>query len=89
MDATQPQYTFTFYRFVTSDGRTTTKVVRDLSDADGMRGLITKNQLQEATQRVNGWASSKGISTFPQPLYPSAKYPGRMWLDFRFGGLTL
>ena len=88
MDTTS-QYTFTFYRFVSSDGRTTTKVVRDFSEADGMRGLITKNQLQEATQRVNGWASSNGVSTSPQPLYPSTKYPGKFWLDLRFGGLTL
>ena len=88
MDTTS-QYIFIFYRFVTLDGRTTTKVVRDLSDADGMRGLITKNQLQEATQRVNGWTSSKGITSSPQPLFPSTKYPGKLWLDFRFGGLTL
>lgn len=88
MDNTS-QYSFTFYRFVTADGRTTTKVVRDLSDADGMRGLITKNQLQDATQRVNGWASSNGVSPSAQPLYPSTKYPGKLWLEFRFGGLTL
>ena len=89
MENTQPQYTFTFYRFTTNDGKAKVGMVRDAANADGMRALISKTQLEDVTDRVTSWATEKGISITAQPLYPSTKYPGKMWIDFRFGGLTL
>jgi hypothetical protein len=87
MDA--PKFTFTFYRFTGTEGHRTTEITRDFDQADGMRGLIERSYIQAATTRVTDWASSKGISVSSQEPYPSEKYPGKIWLEFRFGGLTL
>ena len=89
MDA--PKFTFNFYRFVGGEGHRTTEIVRDYSHADGMRGLIdrTPEHIKQATERVVEWASSKGCTVASQEPYPSEKYPGKVWLEFRFGGLTL
>lgn len=86
-----PQFTFHFYRFVGSNGSRTTEVVRDYNQADGMRGLVDRNakSIEQATERVSEWAHAKDIAVSPQEPFPSQKHPGKVWLEYRFGGLTL
>jgi hypothetical protein len=87
----QSSFTFNFYRFIGTAGHRTTEIVRDFKLADGMRGLVdrTPDQIQTATQKVSDWASSNGLSVTTQEPYPSAKYTGKVWLEFRFGGISL
>ncbi len=86
-----PTFVFDFYRFVGSNGNRTTEMVRDYTQADGMRGLVDRDpkQVQLARERVEAWAASKGISISAQEPFPSEKYPGKVWLEYRFGGLSL
>ena len=87
----ETNFRFTFYRFVGPRGNRSTELVRDVSLADGMRGLVdAKNEAINACRdKVQAWASSIGISLRSNAPYPSPKYPGKVWVDFRFGGLTL
>ncbi len=91
MNANQPSFKFTFYRFCGQHGSRTTEVVKDLSIADGMRGLVDqkKEEINACCERVQQWASSTGISLKVIDPFPSTKHPGKVWLEFRFGGLTL
>jgi len=84
-------YTFNFYRFIGVEGNRTTEIVRDYSQADGMRGIVERSeqQIQSATQRVIEWATEKGLGVTLREPFPSQKYPGKVWLEFRFTGLTL
>ena len=84
------KFTFTFFRFI-GNGVRTTEIVRDFTLADGMRSLVerTPETVQLATQRVHEWATSKSMTLSAQDPFPSEKYPGKCWLEFRFGGLTL
>ena len=88
----QQQFNFFFYRFNRDNGKLTTELVRNASEADGMKSLIinNSNQVAEAVNKVEEWAKTHGITlkNTGRP-YPSAKHPGKAWLDFRFGGLTL
>ena len=86
-----PKFTFTFYRFTGIEGHRTTELVRDYAQADGMRALVERKEqvVAEAINRVQAWASSKGFSINAQEPYPSEKHSGKVWLEFRFGGLTL
>ncbi len=86
-----PKFSFTFYRFTGEGAAKPTEIVRDYNQADGMRGLVDRNpqQVQLATQRVNEWAESKGLTVSAQEPFPSEKYPGKVWLEFRCGGLSL
>ena len=86
-----PQFTFNFYKFTGTNGDRHTELVRDHSQADGMRGLVERNQkhIELATERAVQWGETKGLTLNPQEPYPSEKYPGKVWLEFRFGGLTL
>jgi hypothetical protein len=88
---TIPKFSFTFFRFTGSEGSRTTEIVRDFNQADGMRSLIDRSQkhIELAVQRVNEWATSKSLSICIQEPFPSEKHPGRVWLEVRFGGLTL
>jgi len=85
------KFNFSFYRFVGNEGHRTTEIVRDFNQADGMRSLVDKdpNVITTAIQRVSDWATSKGLTANSQEPYPSEKYPGKVWLEFRFNGLTL
>jgi len=85
------KFTFHFYRFTGTDTNRTTEIVKDFSQADGMRGLVDRSaeEIQVAAERVIDWALTKGISLTAQEPFPSEKYPGKVWLEFRFGGLTL
>ena len=84
-------FTFNFYRFVGDNGSRTTELVRDYTVADGIRGLVDRKDdvITLAMKKVTEWASSKGITVTPQEPFPSLKHPGKVWLEFRFGGLTL
>jgi hypothetical protein len=88
---TNSKFTFTFYRFVGPEGHRTTEITRSFSDADGMRGLVERNpeQIKLAVERATQWADTKGITASAQEPFPSEKHPGKVWLEFRFGGLTL
>jgi len=85
------KFTFHFYRFTGTDTNRTTEIVRDYSKADGMRGLVNRSaeEVEVATERVIDWAVTKGIALNRQEPFTSEKYPGKVWLEFRFGGLTL
>ena len=85
------RYNFNFYRFIGPKDQRTTELVRDYSQADGMRGLVTQDQrhIELATQRVQAWAMSEGLPINVREPFPSEKYPGKVWLEFRFGGITL
>ena len=89
MDASK--FNFTFFRFTGTEGNRTTEVVRDFTQADGMRALVdrTPKLVDLALQRVNDWAASKSLSVNVQEPFPSEKHPGKVWLEVRFGGLTL
>ena len=84
-------FTFTFFRFTGDTGSRRTELVRDYNLADGMRGMVDRkpDQIHEANQKVLDWASGKGITVHTQEPYPSEKYPGKVWLEYRFGGLSL
>lgn len=86
-----PKFAFNFFRFVGEKGNRHTELVRNHNDADGLRGLVDQNNtvLAIAKQRVNEWASAKGISVSMCKPFPSPKYPGKVWLEFRFGTLLL
>ncbi len=91
MNVSQPSFRFTFYRFVGPRGNRTTEVVRDLSIADGMRSLVDqkKEDISACCERVQRWASTTGLSLRTTEPFPSSKHPGKVWLEFRFDGLTL
>lgn len=91
MNPSGSRFTFSFYRFTGEKGKRTTETVRDYSSADGMKGLIDHQTeaIEEATQRVLDWARSRHLSVTPRQPFPSAKYPAKVWLEFRFAGLTL
>jgi hypothetical protein len=82
---------FRFYRFIGPTGQRTTELIRDYSQADGMRGLVDHNQqaVNDAVNKVTSWASAKGVSLKVLDPFPSSKYPGKVWLEARFSGLTL
>jgi len=58
---TAPQFTFHFYRFIGTNGSRTTEVVRDYTQADGMRSLVDRNAkfIELATERAAEWAFPK------------------------------
>jgi len=88
----EQKFNFFFYRFNRDSGQLTTELVRNYSEADGMKSLIDlgSNQVSEAITRAVSWAETHGISLrHTGKPYPSTKHPGKAWLDFRFGGLTL
>ena len=62
--STQKHFTFTFYRFERNGRNITTAIVRSQDEADGLRGLVTKNdsEISAATERVHNWAEAKGLS---------------------------
>lgn len=84
-------FRFSFYRFIGPKGNRTTELVRDLSLADGMRGLVegNKHTIETCKQKVSDWASRNGLTVRFNDPYPSSRYPGKVWIEFRFGGLTL
>ncbi|MBI5020555.1 MAG: hypothetical protein HZB59_03890 [Ignavibacteriales bacterium] len=85
------KFKFNFYRFTGTQDNRTTEITRDISTADGMRGLVDMkaDQIKLATQRATDWASSNHLTINPKPPFPSTKYPGKAWLEFRFTGLAL
>jgi hypothetical protein len=89
--ATMPQFTFTFFRFTGPENARKTERVREFNDADGMRGLIDRNPklIEAAHEKVIDWVSAKGVAVTCHEPFPSEKYPGKVWLEYRFGGLTL
>ena len=89
METLQPTFTFNFFRFDRSSGTTTTIPVRDASYADGMKTLIDTQYATLVKERVAGWAVKNNINLSEKPPYPSIKYPGKVWIEYRFGGLTL
>ena len=89
MDAIR--FKFNFYRFIGTQDNRTTEITRDISTAHGMRGLVDMkaDQIKLATQRAIDWATAKGLILNPKPPFPSTKYPGKAWLEFRFTGLAI
>lgn len=89
--STMPQFSFQYFRFTgPEDGRRTERV-REVNQADGMRGLVDRNPklIEVAHQRVLEWASDQGIAVTTHEPFPSEKHPGKVWLEYRFGGLAL
>jgi hypothetical protein len=86
-----PGFFFRFYRFVGPREARTTELVRSHSEADGMRTLIDQSEatVKACIQRVSSWATANGVAVAPADPFPSSKHPGKVWLEFRFGGLTL
>jgi hypothetical protein len=86
-----PKFSFNFYRFTGTQGNRSTEIVGDYTHADGMRGLVDgrSNIIELAKQRVTDWGTSKGIMVNPLEPFPSQKYPGKVWLEFRFSGLII
>lgn len=86
-----PTFRFSLYRFVGPKGHRTTEIVKDLTLAHGMRTVVEgdENIIELCKRKVLEWANSKGIYVIPRDPYPSAKYPGKVWLEFRFGSFTL
>jgi hypothetical protein len=82
-------FNFTLYRFTGPRANRSTEIVRDVTIADGMRTLISRDVISEAHTRVATWATQRGISVLPHEPYPSRKHPGMVWLEYRFCGLTL
>ena len=86
-----PQFKFNFYHFINANGKRTTELTRHHTDADGMRSLVDSNPtfIELATKKAVEWANSHSISIIRNDPFPSQKYPGKVWLEFRFGGLSL
>ena len=84
-------FSFTFYRFERNGRSITTTIVRNFDDADGLRGIVNSDdkEISTATEKVRKWAESQGLAVSYKEPYPSEKHPGKVWLDFQFGGLTL
>ena len=84
-------FTFNFYRFVGTAGNRSTELVRDYRIADGVRSLVNQmeGEIKLATEKVINWAKSKGITLNVKSPHPSTKYPGKVWIEARFTGLTL
>jgi hypothetical protein len=84
-------FRFTLYRFIGPKGQRSTEVVRDLEAADGMRSLVDQSSqtINACRERVSEWAAANGITVKAHEPFPSTKYPGKVWMEFRFGGLTL
>lgn len=87
MDST---FQFSFYRLITLQGKRSTELVRDFNTTDGTRGLVDQHEqaTQTCRERVEKWAVSKAITVKANVPYPS-KHPGKVWLEYRFGGITL
>ena len=85
------KFIYNFFRFTGSDEDRKTEFVRDYRIADGIRSLVDQKEevIRLATEKVISWAASKGITLNVKPPYPSQKYPGKAWIEFRFTGLTL
>jgi hypothetical protein len=85
------KFIYNFFRFTGPDEYRRTEFVRDYRIADGIRSLVDHKEevIRLATEKVISWAASKGITLNVKPPYPSQKYPGKMWIEFRFTGLTL
>jgi hypothetical protein len=62
MSAALSKFRFSFCRFTGIKGQRTTELIRDYTQADGMRGLVDRSaeHIQLATERALDWASSKG-----------------------------
>ena len=90
-ETTAPLFTFNLYRFVGPTGQRKTELVKDLHLADGMKGLVEgrKDVISLCEERVYEWADSKGLSVTAREPFPSKAYPGKVWLEFRFGVVTL
>jgi len=91
MTASAPSFFFRFYRFVGPTDKRTTELVRNQTEADGMRALIDQSEttVQMCINRVIQWAKNNGIAANAREPFPSKKYPGKVWVEFRFGGLML
>ena len=89
--STPTKFRFTFYRFTDTAAGRKTELVREVSLADGMRGLVTcaDDEIKAATKRALDWAANKGIALVAHEPFPSTKHPDKVWLEFRFGGLML
>ena len=86
-----PLFQFRLYRFTGPREARTTELVREVALADGMRTVINndKTTIQACCERVREWAASKGLNVTAQEPFPSVKYQGKVWLEFRFGGMIL
>ena len=90
-ESSNVMFTFTLFRFIGPKGSRTMEIVRDFSVADGMRALVENSERSITTcrSRVQAWADTHGLAVIPLEPYPSARYPGKAWLEFRFGSLML
>ncbi len=89
METIQPKFNFNFYRFERAAGAVTTVPVRDASHADGMKTLIDTQHSTIVKERVAQWAVKNNINLSEKSPFPSSKYPGKVWIEYRFGGITL
>jgi len=84
-----PKFSFTLFRFTGPKGQRSTETVRDLSIVHGMRAMVDHESITSCRQRVTDWAEAKDIGLTAIDPFPSNRYPGKYWLEFRFTGLVL
>ncbi len=81
-------FDFDFYKF---NGRgNAPTLVPSVQDANFMRSRssVDESLIDVAIGRVLAWASDNGLCVAPRKPFPSSR-PGKYWIEFRFGGLTL
>ena len=81
-------FDFDFYRFTGKGERPT--LVPTPHQAHFMRSRYSVDQqlVDAAMGRVMKWSHERGIAVNAKAPYPSNR-PGKVWLEFRFGGLSL
>jgi hypothetical protein len=64
MTPSAPNFFFRFYRFVGPTEKRTTELVRNQTEADGMRALIDQGEatVQNCITRVVQWAKGNGVT---------------------------
>ena len=86
--AAQVSFDFDFYRFTGKGERPTMVTTPHQAHFMRSRYSIEGHLLEAATGRVMAWSRERGIPVNVKAPYPSNR-PGKYWLEFRFGGVSL
>ena len=81
-------FDFDFYRFNGRGVRPSLVAAVDQASFMRSRYSIEGALVELASDRAHQWAKDHGFSLNTRKPYPSSQ-PGKYWLEFRFGGLTL
>ena len=86
--AAAPTFDFDYYRFNGKGNRPVRVSSPEQADFMRSRYSIEESLVNTVCERVAAWGSRRGIGVIPKSPFPSNQ-DGKVWLEFRFGGLTL